>query len=105
MPATCAGSTVLGGATRSTSGETMIVGANATVTMLQGVAAVGDAGRNAITVRTNSTLTLGATSIGEATDNASTITVSGDTTGLVIINHVNDGVTKAIFFATTGAGS
>ena len=110
LSATGAGSTVLGGATAvGADGETITVGANGTVTMLQGVAAAagvvsfaGDVGTNIITVGNNSTVTLGTTSAGAASDTASNIIVAGDTTGMVTINKVYDGHTTVQFFTNAG---
>ena len=81
-----AGSTILGGI--GATSEQLIVGANGTVTMLQGVAAgvgvaavTGDTNANFITVGTNSTVNLGTNSVGLATDGGSNVTVTGNTAG------------------------
>jgi len=103
-------SIVLGGAATTTSGLNIAVGANGTVTMLQGVAAAvgvaavtGDAGTNTIKVGANSTVTLGTTSAGVPSDAGSTITVTGDTYGtagnMVTITSAKENATKVVFAA------
>ena len=66
-----------------------------------GVAQVdGDAGTHVITVGNNSTVNLGTDHTGAATDHASNIKVAGDTTGIVTVNHVNDGSTTVQMFTS-----
>ena len=122
--ATGAGSKITGGVV--TGNETLQVGNNGTVTLLQGVAAVvtsdgtyagtnGNTGAAKIIVGTNSTVTLGTTAAGAASDGGSTIEVWGNVTGskssgtytLTTVANVVDGAgaagTHISFFQTAGA--